>query len=254
MKDSNPTPARPAGYVSFATTQWTRVLATKGNSPESKQALADLCKTYYEPVQQFIRRRVGNPEEADDLTHEFFESVLNQSPFEHLDPDRAKFRTYLLGAIKHFISNQARHRARQKRGSGRQPESLSDIEPESLDHNERDEDQHFDYEWAIKLMARALEVIEKEFTKADRELHFRTLKPWLVGQTESLSQKSAAKTLQLSEGAIKVAIHRLRKRFRECIKEEIANTIGPEYTIEEELRYLVQVLAHQPRSPLTEPI
>ena len=242
--DSSPNP--PAGYVSFATTHWTRILATKGNSPESKEALSELCKIYYAPVHQFIRRRVAQADKAEDLTQAFFQGVLNKSPFEHLDRKKSKFRTYLLGAIKHFLSNRARYEAREKRGAGQQLESLSELDAESSQLEKHGDDRHFDYEWAIKVMGRALEVIEQEFIENKREHHFQTLKPWLVGRADSLSQRSAAETLQLSEGAIKVAIHRLRKRFRERIKIEIANTIGPHDTVEEELRYLVEVLSQPP--------
>ncbi len=246
MSHSESTPSPRAGYVSFATTQWTRILAAKGSSPESKEALAELCTTYYEPVRQFIRRRVAQSEKADDLTQEFFRSVLEKSPFEHLDRKRSKFRTYLLGDIKHFLSKRARHDARQKRGSGQQPTSLSDIEPESAQEDKQQDDREFDYEWALNVMNQALKVIGQEFSDNKREHHFNVLKPWLVGQTEALSQQTAAEELQLSEGAIKVAIHRLRKRFRECIKEEITRTLGSHDTVDEELRYLVEVLSHQP--------
>ncbi len=247
--DQDALESKPSGQVSFATTQWTRVLAVRGDSPESRAALSDLCHTYYQPVCHFIQRRLSRPEKAEDMTHDFFESILKKSSFDHLDPSKSKFRTYLLGAVKHFLSKQSRKESRLKRGSGLAHESLSQMEENPhaslASHNEAHDDRQFDCEWALQQMSRALEQLEHEFETSDRSLHFKTLKPWLVGQTEALSQRAAAETLKLSEGAIKVAIHRLRKRFRECIKAEIISTLGPNDTVEEELRYLVDVLSHQ---------
>lgn len=231
------------GLASFATTQWTKVLAVKGDSPESQSALSDLCESYYAPVYNFIQRRVSDTDNAKDLTHDFFESVLRRSPFENLDPAKSKFRTYLLGAVKHFLSNSNRKQRRHKRGSGQSHEPLS--ENEEFPSGDTQEDQQFDYQWALNLMARALSKLESEFETSHRQTHFEKLKPWLVGHNDSLSQKEVGKQLGLSEGAIKVAIHRLRKRFREHIKSAIADTLGPNDAIEEELRYLVEVLSHE---------
>jgi RNA polymerase sigma factor (sigma-70 family) len=235
----SPSPA----LASFATTQWTKILAAKGDSPESQSALSDLCESYYAPVHSFIQRRVSGADDAKDLTHDFFESVLRRSPFENLDPGKSKFRTYLLGAVKHFLSNSNRKLRRQKRGSGQWHAPLS--ENEESPSEETQEDQQFDYQWALNLMARALSKLESEFEKSHRQTHFEKLKPWLVGLNDSLSQKDVGMELGLSEGAIKVAIHRLRKRFRDHIKNEIADTLGPNDAIEEELRYLVEVLSNE---------
>lgn len=183
-----------------------------------------------------------DPEKANDLTHDFFESVLRRSPFEKLNPSKTKFRTYLLGAVKHFLSNSHRKQLRQKRGAGLAPEPLSE---EAVSSDDSHGDQHFDYEWALNLMARALASLESEFERGERKSQFEILKPWLVGQTDSLSQKQAGEQLGLSEGAVKVAIHRLRKRFREGIKAEIAATLSQEDTIDDELRYLVEVLSQE---------
>ena len=243
MKTPDSSQAPLPAHASFATTQWTKILAAKGGSPESQAALSDLCDSYYAPVYSFIQRRVSDTEKAKDLTHDFFESVLRRSPFENLDPDKSKFRTYLLGAVKHFLSNSNRKQQRQKRGSGQWHESLS--ENEEAPSDESHEDQQFDYQWALNLMGRALSKLESEFAKGQRQTHFEKLKPWLVGLNDSLSQQKVGSQLGLSEGAVKVAIHRLRKRFREHIKSEVADTLGPTDTIEEELRYLVEVLSYE---------
>ena len=134
-------PPSPA-LASFATTQWTKVFAVKGDSPESRSALSDLCESYYAPVYNFIQRRVSDTDNAKDLTHDFFESVLSRSPFENLDPAKSKFRTYLLAAVKHFLSNSNRKQRRHKRGSGQWHEPLS--ENEEFPSGDTQEDQQFD--------------------------------------------------------------------------------------------------------------
>ncbi len=244
--DSQSGPRAP--FVAFATTQWTRIAAAKGTSPESKAALADLCAHYYEPVRAFIARRTGDTERAEDRTHDFFAQVLAGSGFENLNPETTRFRTYLLGAVKHFLSNADRKAKTLKRGGGQTPASLSE---DGVDESELAvaagdrpiQDPHFDYDWALTVMTRALDQVEADAQNAGRANHFERLKPWLVGQTNALPQKVVAEQLGISEGALKVAIHRLRKQFRDHVKREIADTLGPEDTIETELAYLVEVLS-----------
>ena len=242
LPQSSHSPAR-----SFATTQWTKVLAAKGESPDAKIALSDLCECYYTPVQQFIRWRVSDPEKAKDLTHDFFEYLLSRPAFEGLDPNKSKFRTYLLGAVKHFLSRSVRKDSALKRGAGQAQVSLStnagDTPSLAASAGDASNDERFDYQWGLNVMARALSALERDFAGSDRQAQFDALKPWLVGQVDTLSQKEVAQTLGLSEGAVKVAIHRLRRRFKETIKSEIKATLGSDDTVDEELRYLVDVLS-----------
>lgn len=246
MNLSDHNPDIPPAQVSFATTHWTKVLATRGKSETSRLALSELCECYYPPVHAFIRRRIHDPEKAKDLTQDFFAHLLNRSPFENIHPQQTKFRTYLLGAVKHFLSSEKRKASQAKRGSGKLSQPLSESDDgESTGQTNTDEntDHQFDYQWAINLMARSLDQLEEEFSARNQGLHFTTLKPWLGGTKTELSQKEAGQRIGLSEGAVKVAIHRLRKEFQKRIKQEIAKTLGPDDTVESELKYLVEVIA-----------
>ena len=191
-----------------------------------------MCEAYYQPVFRFLRREGREEDAARELTQEFFARLLAGGG---------------LGAVKHFLSNQRDHEHRQKRGSGVAPESLdaqTDTQPalQVADHASTPDDTLFDREWALAVMDRALQTLAAEFAGADKAEQFTVLKSWLVGDAVLLPQAEAATRLGLSESAIKVAIHRLRKRFREVIRAEIAQTMENPTDVDGELRYLVEVL------------
>jgi RNA polymerase sigma factor (sigma-70 family) len=240
----------PAPSHAFAPTRWTLVLRARGESVEARGALSELCEAYYQPVFRFLRREGREEDAARELTQEFFARLLTGGGFGAADPRRGRFRSYLLGAVKHFLSNQRDHEQRQKRGSGVAPESLdaqtgTETTLQVADHASTPDDTLFDREWALAVMDRALQSLAAEFTGADKMEQFTALKPWLVGDTATLPQAEAAARLGLSESAIKVAIHRLRKRFREVIRAEIAQTMENPAEVDAELRYLVEVLARR---------
>ena len=232
----------------FAPTRWTLVLRARGETPEARLALSELCGAYYQPVFRFLRREGRDEETARELTQEFFVRVLQRGELGAADPARGRFRSYLLGAVKHFLADHRKHEGREKRGGGALPESLDapraeDAPPLDVpDANTPVPDAWFDREWALTLMDHALSAVENEFEAAGKTEQFDRLKAWLVGETETLSQAEAARQLGLNEGAVKVAIHRLRKRFRELIRAEIAQTVADGTDIDAELRYLVEVL------------
>ncbi len=232
----------------FGTTQWTQVLASRGDSSESKAALCDLCEAYYSPAYSFVRNRIGNDQEARDLTHDFIASLLAGNPFRNLDRRQTRFRSYLLGTLKHFLTDAIRAKRRIKRGGGLGDEPLADEHPPESGigvsvSQKAPEDVIYDKQWALIVMNRALERLEEEFVKSEKQSLFDILKPWLVGETEGLSQKSAAEQLETNEGAVKVAIHRMRKKFRQILKNEIAKTLDIEADVKQELNYLVEVLS-----------
>jgi RNA polymerase sigma-70 factor (ECF subfamily) len=246
------TPENAATHSPFAATRWTLVLRARGESPESKGALSELCAAYYPPVLLFLRREGRAEDVARELTQEFFARVLAGGGFDAADPQRGRFRSYLLGALKHFLADQRKHEAREKRGGGVTPESLdataNDDEAGSLqvaDPSTPAPEACFDHQWALTVMARGLEALQQEFQREDKTDQFETLKPWLVGEAAGMSQAEAARRLNLTEGAVKVAVHRLRKRFRECIRAEIAQTLRDPAPalVDEELRHLVEALA-----------
>lgn len=245
---NNNTP--PSFVANFAPTRWTLVLRARGESVEARGALSELCEAYYQPVFRFLRREGREEDAARELTQEFFARLLAGGGLGAADPRRGRFRSYLLGAVKHFLSNQRDHDQRQKRGSGVAPESLdaqtgTETTLQVADHASTPDDTLFDREWALAVMDRALQSLAAEFTSADKAEQFTALKPWLVGDAATLPQAEAAGRLGVSESAIKVAIHRLRKRFRELIRAEIAQTMENPAEADAELRYLVEVLARR---------
>jgi RNA polymerase sigma-70 factor (ECF subfamily) len=234
----------PGGFV---TTQWTRVLEARGDSPEAKAALSDLCAAYYAPAFAFIRRNAPDEDSARDLTQEFFARLLARHGIDGVDPARGRFRSFLLGAVKHFLANAHDYAHRLKRGAGQPMESLdpgTDTSPglQLADPKAPSPDREFDRKWALTLLARALATLAREHEAAGKAGQFEALKPWLTGDTENISQAEAAARLGVNEGAVKVAIHRLRRRFREVIKNEIAQTVSDPAQVDLELHYLLEAL------------
>lgn len=226
--------------TTFHPTRWTLVVRARGESEEARLALSDLCAAYYTPVIAFLRRDGRNEEAAREMAHAFFENLLVDgvgSP----DPQRGRFRSYLLGALKHFLSKHRDAALAGKRGGGAEHVPLAgetDTSPGLPMPGVLDDTLVFDREWALALIARALGLLEKEHS--GKESLFSALKPWLDGGA-SVSQAEAAMSLGMSETAVKVAIHRLRARFRELIRAEVAATVKDPAEVTEELRHLIAV-------------
>lgn len=234
---------------SFVTTRWTRVLAARGESPEARTALGELCEIYYGPVVAFLRVRLGDEDRAREVAHEFFGRLLGRGgALAGADPRRGRFRSYLLGAVKHYLADAMDRGRAAKRGGGIehvQVDGGTDTSPgwEIATPELAPGDMEFDRQWALTLLARSLRALELEQEGAERAAQFRELKPWLTGTTRAVGE--AAQRLGMSEGAVKVAVHRLRRRFRDLVKAEIASTVQRPEDIQEEMRYLVAVLAGQ---------
>lgn len=233
----------------FVPTRWTLVLQAQGATPESRAALSDLCAAYYEPVRRFLRREGRGEDDARELAQEFFAGVLARGGLGVADPGKGLFRTYLLGAVKHFLLDQRKHAARAKRGGGAVPESLDAVgedgeEPtlQVADTAEGMGDAWFDRDWALTLMARALDRLAAEFQSEGKGTLYEALEPWLMGDVGGATQLDVGKRLGMSESAVKVAVHRLRKRFREILKAEIAQTLPEGGDPDAELGYLAEVL------------
>ena len=223
------------------------MLEARGDSPDAKAALSELCAAYYAPVLAFIRRNAPDEDAARDLTQEFFSRLLARQGIDHVDPQRGRFRSFLLGAVKHFLADMRDHAHRLKRGAGQPIETIdpgSDTSPgmQLPDPNAPSPERLFDRKWALTLLERALAALAEEHNAAGKSDQFEALKPWLTGDTENISQAEAARQLDLSEGAVKVAIHRLRRRFREVIKNEIGQTVNDRAQVDEELHYLLEAL------------
>lgn len=229
------------------------MLRSRGETDEARAALSELCEIYYRPVFAFLKTYCGDEEQAREIAHEFFERLLEKGGFEGVDPARGKFRSYLLGALKHFVHEKRKFENRQKRGAGvlfqsiEEPLSGKDEEMRMEIANTFDPhfELYFDREWALTIVMRALTQVEDKYRADGKSNYFEVLKPWLAGTDAGLNQKSAAEKLGISESAVKVAIHRLRKKFRDAVKSEIAQTVREESQINEELNYLIQVLSNQ---------
>jgi RNA polymerase sigma factor (sigma-70 family) len=235
---------RPAAFVA---TRWTLILRARGDSPEARLAMSELCAAYYAPVFAFIRRNAPDEDSARDLAQEFFARWLARQGVRTVDPQRGRFRSFLLGAVKHFLADMRDHERRLKRGAGQPLESIdpgTDTSPglQLADPHAPIPDKEFDRKWALTLLDRALSALAQEHKTAGKSDQFETLKPWLTGDTEHISQADAARQLGLNEGAVKVAVHRLRRRFRELIKSEISQTVSDPAHVEEELHYLLEAL------------
>ena len=242
------TPSASQGSPVFVTTRWTQVIRARGDSPEAKAALGALCEAYWVPVCRFVRQ-CGHPEEAArDLTQEFFAQLLSGQGFDGAEPTKGRFRSYLLGSVRHFLANQFHRTLAAKRGGGQAPlpldpgttstEAMQVPDPAAVIPV-----AFFDRHWALTIIDRALRALQADLAAAGKTELYETLKPWLLGEVESLSAVEAARRLGLSEGAVKVAIHRLRRQFRERVKAEVAPTVEDPRDVQAELRYLVEALA-----------
>ena len=233
----------------FHTTRWTIVRKAQGETPEAKSALSELCQTYYTPIFRFLLLQGKSHDEAEELSHSFFARLLGKNSIHHADQKKGRFRSYLLGALKHYLAEDHRNKGRLKRGGNIKHQSLDEpateatSSPQLTDPTSSIPDSYFDREWALALMDRGLRTVEATFTKNEKPLHFKTLKPWLMGDSTTLCQASAAVALNLSPGAIKVSIHRLRKAFADAIRAEIAQTVDTPEEISQELNYLIEVIS-----------
>jgi RNA polymerase sigma factor (sigma-70 family) len=231
---------------SFVTTQWSRVIAAADRAcPQSAEALEKLCRDYRPPLFAYIRRRGYRLEEAEDLTQAFFERLLAKDYLGHVKPGKGRFRSFLLVCLKNFLANQWDHAHRKKRGGEHIMISL-DAAPDENDYSlePRDEltpDVVFERRWALTVLDKVLTQLRAEFQTSERADFFDELKPFLQG-TELDSYAQIAARVGLTEGALRVAVHRLWKRYGELLRGEIARTVGDPSEIEEEIRYLIRVL------------
>lgn len=226
----------------FAPTRWTLVLRANVDSIEGKAALSELCAAYYHPVFAFLRRKGFSEDTARDHAHAFFAHLLGRG-FPHADAQRGRFRSYLLAAVKYFVADLTNRAHRGKRGGAVIHESLDASSDHSralavADSSTPSATESFDQEWAVTLINHALNAL----AETQEPARFTAMRPWLMGDAPA-SQAEIAASLGMSEGAFKVAVHRLRKQFRQLLSREIAHTVNDDADIEDELRYLCSVLS-----------
>jgi DNA-directed RNA polymerase specialized sigma24 family protein len=238
------------GSSRFPTTRWNLVVAA-GNpqGKEARSALISLCENYWYPLYAYLRRRGYPTDEAQDLTQEFFMRVLEGRYLDRADPEKGRFRFFILTSLKFFVADEKDRLGARKRGGGMLvPLDVSAGEQCYLREPAHDEtpERIFERRWALSMLDRVVEKLRKEFVHHGRPEHFEQLKLSLLGQSDA-PYTALAGQLNSSEGAIKVAIHRLRKRYRELVRQEIADTVADPTEVESELRYLAAVLTRRQR-------
>ena len=231
----------------FVTTQWSVVLtAGSSDTTGARDALAKLCQTYWYPLYAYVRRRNFSPPDAEDLTQEFFARFLEHHWVGNADPEKGRFRTFLLSAMNHFLANEWDKARAQKRGGGAPLLPLQFDAAETRYGREPAEnvtpEQHFERRWALTLLEEVVNRLRAEYEQEGKEELFAALNPCLVGDRTSQPYEELAKKLALSESAVKSAVHRLRQRYRQLLREEIAHTVARPGEVEEELRHLIVVL------------
>lgn len=234
---------------SFSPTHWTVVLAAGGaDSVAARDALEKLCRAYWPPIYAFIRRQGHNPHDAQDLTQGFFARLLEKNSFAEADRAKGRFRSFLLGALKHFLANEWDKANALKRGGGRTliPIDVASVETtcgfEPADHATAD--KAFERRWALTLLDQVLRRLRQEYLDAGKEALFDQLKQTLTEASRTVPYLEIAARLGTTEGAVKVAVHRLRQRYRELLRAEIASTVASPAEVEDELRNLFAALAN----------
>jgi RNA polymerase sigma-70 factor (ECF subfamily) len=241
--------ATEAAGPAFVTTHWSVVLTagTHQDTTRAHNALARLCQTYWYPLYAYVRRRGYATHDAQDMTQAFFAQLLERQSLAAAVPERGRFRSFLLASLNHFLASEWKKATAQKRGGGMPKLSLDwaaaeqrfDLEPAT----QAAPDRIFEKQWAMTLLAEVLNRLERELQAEGKAELFAALKETLMGARESQPYAELAQALGMNTGAVNVAVHRLRKRYRALVRAEIANTLGPGEDVESEMRHLFQVLA-----------
>ncbi len=228
----------------FLTTHWTVVRdAGDPDSPGYRAALATLCEIYWYPLYAYLRRYGCDPHEAEDLTQGFLARMLDKDDFRLADPVRGKFRSFLMVSLRHFTTNERKHAKRLKRGGtvAHVPidvkdaerhyaqEAMDDLTPEKL----------FERSWALNVLEQAMDRLQEEWRSSEKKTQFDAFKAYLTPGKESTTYRETAQSLDMTEGAVKVAVHRLRRAYRAQLRAVVAETVSSEAGIEEEIRDLL---------------
>lgn len=233
------------GPSQFPATRWSLVVAAGDpHRKEARSALVSLCESYWYPLYAYLRRRGYSSDQAQDLTQEFFVRMIEGRYLDRAEPEKGRFRAFLLTSLKFFVADEDDRRRARKRGGGMVvPLEFSSGEERYQREPAHDETPERIYErrWALSVLDRVVEKLRNEFVQHGRPDHFERLKVFLLGQSDA-PYGALAQELNTSEGALKVAIHRLRKRYRELFRQEIADTVADPAAVESELRHLAAVL------------
>lgn len=229
----------------FMTTRWTDVLSARGNSLQARESLRELCERYYHPVHAFISAYTNHDQDSQDWTQAFFAKLLEGNSLNRLSAEQGRFRSYLLGAVKHFLADERAKLATAKRGGT--------IQIRSLDHDDSTElklgwtdvppDSYFDRQWALSILNQSLELLRSDVASTKAGEQFELLSPWLNGIGSTAEQNEIAQQMGISVEALKGVIHRWRKRYREIVKSMVSGTVVSANEVDLEIDYLIECLA-----------
>ena len=236
------------GVGLFTTTHWSVVLAARHEkSPQAAEALEKLCRTYWHPLYVYVRRRGYGPDDAQDLTQQFFALFLENERFGLADPDRGKFRSFLLKSVQNFLTDEWRRLHRAKRGGNavRVPWNIeADEDAWAADlTDDLTPERAYERRWAMTLLEQVLSSLRTEYARAGKVRLFETLEDFLWGPDASISYPQIAAELSMTEGAVRVAVHRLREQYRERLRAEVAHTVDHPGGVDEELHYLIGLMS-----------
>jgi RNA polymerase sigma-70 factor (ECF subfamily) len=235
-----------AGGAMFTTTHWSVVLGSQGESPVAQEALENLCRTYWRPIYGFVRREGAKPEEAKDITQGFFALILERKDFQSVRQEKGRLRSFLLASLKHFMANERRDAAAIKRGGGQTLIPLDEVDFYDSSEFDRGEtlsaDLLYDRRWAFTVLDRVFACLREESRKLANAPLLERLNELLSDEPDRPSQAEIAREFGMTENAVKQAFHRLRQRYRQLLREEVAHTVATPAEIEDELRHLIAVL------------
>jgi RNA polymerase sigma-70 factor (ECF subfamily) len=234
------------GPVAFTTTHWSVVLAAQGPSPAAQAAVEKLCRTYWRPIYGFVRRQGVGPEEAKDLTQGFFALLLERRDFDAVRKEKGRLRSYLLTSLKHFLTNERNRAMAIKRGAGQRLIPLEDLRERERVGFEPSEtlppDEIYERRWALSVLDQVLERLGGEYRAAGNIQLFDQLQKSLTNEPDRVTPRDTAREFGMTESAVRQASYRLRQRYRQVLREEIAHTLMAAGDIDDELRHLAAVL------------
>jgi RNA polymerase sigma-70 factor (ECF subfamily) len=234
------------GGAAFTTTHWSLVLEAQGESPAAQEALEKLCRTYWRPIFAFLRRQGLPSAEAEDITQGFFAQLLERRSLDAVRKEKGRLRSYLLGALKYFLTDEQRRSMAIKRGKGQRLISLEELRADDRIEMEPADpvtpEMIYERRWALTVLDRVLSLLKDEYRAAGNAALFDSLKELLPDEPGSPSQAEIAARLGMNENAVRQAFYRFRQRYQALLREEIAHTVATPGDIEDELRHLIAVL------------
>jgi RNA polymerase sigma-70 factor (ECF subfamily) len=221
--------------------------AADTSAPGAQAALESLCRTYWYPLYTYVRRQGHSPENAEDLTQEFFARFLQRKSFQQADRERGRFRSFLLSSLKHFLVNEWERANTQKRGGGKTVLPVDTVAAENLYSQEQSHelsaDRIYERAWALAMLTRVRDRLQRDYVSEGKAERFARLEEFLPGQKGELTYAEAARLLGVAEGTVKSDVNRLKKRYRDLLRAEIAHTVSSPDEINDELRHLITVLS-----------